>query len=415
MAALKKDVAGVTVVEFATLGLSFVNGVIVARTLGPSGRGVIALALTIPMLLSSIGDLGMGEGMIHYVRRREGDESTLLSSVLIVTAGLGLLYVVLSAALGAVLRTSVLRGVPLVVVVWASLITPLEMIRNEAGAYAMGRGRVRAYNTLSLSNYGLTLLATVVMVLVLRLGTAGAIWAQLVGSALSAVIGLAVAIRVSDGRPRRLVDFGHVRRVVRFGLRIVVGNLAQKLNYRFDSFVLNYFAGPGVVGVYAVAARFAELLLVAPRVLRLLWFASVSETPEANDLERTRGLVRKILRPLAILTPAFAVVGGVGIRIAYGPEYVPAILPFVLLLPGTLVLSIAMPYVGALAGRGAPEKVSYAAWITLAVTITLDLALIPFFGIVGAALASTASYATFLLVARGFWVRQVTAVSSETR
>ena len=69
-----------------------------------------------------------------------------------------------------------------------------------------------------------------------------------------------------------------------------------------------------------------------------------------------------------------------------------------ILLPGMWFLGTGTVVGGDLRGRGRPGLASAVAGIAVVVTVALDLALIPPFGIVGAAVASVAAYSVFGLV-----------------
>jgi O-antigen/teichoic acid export membrane protein len=102
-----------------------------------------------------------------------------------------------------------------------------------------------------------------------------------------------------------------------------------------------------------------------------------------------------------VAAAALTIVGYPLIQLLFGPKFSGAFVPMIFLMPGVVALSIANVLASDLAGRGRPEYASYAAGLTLVLTIGLDVLLIPRFGASGAALASTAAYsaaAGFLLV-----------------
>jgi O-antigen/teichoic acid export membrane protein len=64
------------------------------------------------------------------------------------------------------------------------------------------------------------------------------------------------------------------------------------------------------------------------------------------------------------------------------------------ILPGTVALAVSKVMCADLLARGMPEYSSVFAFVTLIVTVVLDLLLIPRMGIQGAALASSVAYFT---------------------
>jgi O-antigen/teichoic acid export membrane protein len=74
------------------------------------------------------------------------------------------------------------------------------------------------------------------------------------------------------------------------------------------------------------------------------------------------------------------------------PKYNDCLPAFVAILPGVVSLSLSKVMTSYVAGRGRPGPISVAAAITLVVNVAFNFILIPQFGIVGASLASVASY-----------------------
>src|SRR5260370_33734488 len=54
------------------------------------------------------------------------------------------------------------------------------------------------------------------------------------------------------------------KRIVAFGSRGQLGSLLGLLNLRFDFVFLAAIAGPAVLGIYAVASKYAEILRLVP-------------------------------------------------------------------------------------------------------------------------------------------------------
>jgi O-antigen/teichoic acid export membrane protein len=89
-----------------------------------------------------------------------------------------------------------------------------------------------------------------------------------------------------------------------------------------------------------------------------------------------------------------ALLAGPVIRLAFGPAYLAAVRPLVILLPGTALLSIGSVLANDFVGRGKQVMNSFAALVTLVVNVALSLAFVPVWGTAGAAAAAAVSYAT---------------------
>jgi O-antigen/teichoic acid export membrane protein len=102
---------------------------------------------------------------------------------------------------------------------------------------------------------------------------------------------------------------------------------------------------------------------------------------------------------------ALALIGRFLIVAIYGPDFAAAYGPLLALLPGIVLLGGAKVLTNEMAGRGYPQYNSIASAAGLAVTLLLDLTLIPRLGVMGAAIASSIAYAGIFVLALIFYGR----------
>ena len=93
------------------------------------------------------------------------------------------------------------------------------------------------------------------------------------------------------------------------------------------------------------------------------------------------------------------------ILVVFGSGMTPALHPLWLLLPGIVTLTAAKVISSYLSGIGKPTYSTYVGAGTVALTVILDLVLIPRFGIEGAAVASSIVYT--LTAATYVWILRV--------
>jgi O-antigen/teichoic acid export membrane protein len=169
-------------------------------------------------------------------------------------------------------------------------------------------------------------------------------------------------------------------------------------------FILNYFLGPASVGIYAVSVRLAELLWYLPNAVGFVIFprAAASKPEEMNVF--TPRVFRATLGLTALGALGLAFVGRPVINLVFSSAFVGAFIPMLVLLPGVVLLGGAKVLTNELAGRGYPHYNSLNAGLALILTVVLDLVLIPRYGVVGAALASSAAYTTIFFTATGFYL-----------
>ncbi len=192
------------------------------------------------------------------------------------------------------------------------------------------------------------------------------------------------------GRPDRRL----LRQVLGYGLRGQAGGLMTLLNLRLDFAVLGAMAGPAVLGVYAVASKYAELLRLPGTALTWVSYPRMAGLPAFDAGRRARRALVPGLVGIAVAAVPLALLTAPVMTLLYGHRFQDAVQPALVLVVGMLLAGASGVASGYLYGRGRPGLNSWAMATGLVMTVVLDLLLIPRFGALGAAVASSAAYLT---------------------
>jgi len=196
------------------------------------------------------------------------------------------------------------------------------------------------------------------------------------------------------------------REIAGYGLRAQTGGVITLLNLRLDFILLSLLTGPGVLGVYAIASRFAELVRIPGMSLTYVLYPRFARAGRARATESARRLVVKAgLLTAATVAPLW-VGAALVIPAFYGSEFEPAVLPARIILLGLVLNGVGAVVTAFLYGIGRPGLNSVAMGVGLVATVALDLALIPAFHASGAAVASAVAYALSSLVLVWFLIRE---------
>jgi O-antigen/teichoic acid export membrane protein len=280
---------------------------------------------------------------------------------------------------------------------------PIILLNGFFSSILQGLQLIFTVNLISFIQSILTLSLTLLLVIGWKLGLLGALLASLASWGLSLIV-WCITLRRHGGVLTPRWSYDVLRSTLSFGLRGYIGNVLQFFNYRLDMFILNYFLGPASVGIYAVSVRLAELLWYLPNAVGFVIFprAAASKPEEMNVF--TPRVFRATLGLTALGALGLAFVGRPVINLVFSSAFVGAFIPMLVLLPGVVLLGGAKVLTNELAGRGYPHYNSLNAGLALILTVVLDLVLIPRYGVVGAALASSAAYTTIFFTATGFYL-----------
>jgi O-antigen/teichoic acid export membrane protein len=222
----------------------------------------------------------------------------------------------------------------------------------------------------------------------------------------SILVSLAVALLLalsarSLAQSKWRADMSLLRRMITYGLKFHVSILAGAIMLRADLLVVNHFRGPAEAGVYSVASQFGLLLMLLPGVIATLLFPRV--TAEQDVRGETTCLVTRYTTFIMFLCCLAAVPFSLLLPVLYGAAFSDATRLLLILLPGVYLMGLESVLVQHFNALGLPRAIPVYWVVTLVLNLVLVFALVPRYGALGAAIASTISYAAiFALVALHF-------------
>ena len=384
----------------AMMAFGFVNGIITARWLGPAGRGQFQLLTLLPVTLSNFVKLGIPQATVYYMRRKGASASDVASNSIWIAAVMG------AAAVGVCwwgrewLLANFLKHTPPELLLPCLVLIPFVLVQFYLLGVAQAQERFREYNLRQIAPNLLGTIGLVLTLVLLGMGLAGAVLVQVV---IQVVMTVWMVVRVHRQAPLHLGWNPELARgMLRFGSKSYVQTLAATLHLRIDQYICAYFLTPADVGLYSIAVNLAMLLLKIPDATGTVMFPRLAALEEHAAHAATTRICRQTLFLLSLGVVAFAVVGPLLIPWVFGEDYRGAIAPLLLLLPGTLAVALYQLLTRNFTSRGKQQVNIIAAVIALVLNVGLNVALVPRYGISGAALAHGLSYgvaALTLLVA----------------
>jgi O-antigen/teichoic acid export membrane protein len=386
-----RRVAGVFATRVARLALGITTSFVLAGMLLPEGRGQYALLVLVPGMLNALGQLGLPSAMSFFAGRgMRVDQLQRLGWA--ITAGLSIVLVGGTLLLLPFLTSTLLTAVSGDLIPLALASVPFQIATALAGSTLIGRQRLRNYNLLVVAQSALMLVGVVVLVGTLDLGVTGALVSYV---AVAVVVAIGTAIELSrvvrgeanDGPSVRLGAF------FSYGLRIYPASVTGYFSLRADVLILGAMLGDAAaVGLYTFAVSLAEPAFMVPDSVSTVFYPRVA----GMDRRSADALAPQMSRFTLLLT-VLAVLGLVPLALLATqvvlPAYGDSLLPFLILLPGIVALSVSKVLAGYLGGLGLPLAIARASLVNLVVNVVANIILIPVLGMAGAALASLISYA----------------------
>lgn len=378
-----------------------------ARLLGPAGRGQISLCLMVTAFGVLVGGLGGDYALTIWTAESREKSAEWLPAVTS-TALIGSFF---ASSLWLLVfwkwSPAFLKGMTsrMALVVLASI--PLSILFTYLMGILTGLEWFRLRSGIALSNQIVGLFGIGLLVFFFGAKPEIALLGYQLGLLVCALLTVALLRDFLRHAWSVRAGFRRLSHVLNLGLRGQLGNLATFFNYRLDVFIVNYFFDTTQVGLYAVGVLVAEGLWQIPHAAALTLFPRTARTLNDGATKFTCRVIRQVLLVACVSGAAMALLSPWVIPLVFGSRFAPSVPVIWWILPGTIALSVSKVICADLAGRGRPEFSSICAFLSLAVTVTLDLLLIPRMGINGAALASTVAYTVQTVLLGIFLKRQL--------
>ena len=376
-------------VDLALVTLAMLSGILVARLLGPAGRGEYAVAILWPSVIVALGTLGVREALTYEQARASYPPPMLVGTAMVLAGVQSILLVGLGWLLIPLLTNAQNPGVTHASLLFL-LVIPTNLVAQYGLGLLQGSLEISAFNALRLT-VSIFYLAAVLIIWLLDAAT---IWnltlGLLVANACTALATLTVVLRRIG--IKLSVDITLFRRILGYGLRNHVGSISSMLNQRADQMLMAILITPKQLGWYVVAVSVSSLTRLASNTFATLTFPKVAgATP--TEQRRLTGLYSRLnaMTTLSLGLVLMLLIPGL-VPLVYGREYSASIVPAEILVVATLFVAIGQAWAGSLRGLGRPSEPAKAEIISLVVTVVGLALLLKPLGIIGAALTSLAAY-----------------------
>jgi O-antigen/teichoic acid export membrane protein len=376
-------------VTIATLCVNLVTGILLARALGPVGRGEIAAVLAAVPIVGWLFSMGCREAVTYHQAKRPQDAGALLTSWLVVIVPLGiagtalgeaLLPYVLAAQDGETVRLAQLLMLSLLLFFVSELVYGVLLGDRDFlfyNAVRLGQPLVIACCYLSLWAGDALSVGSAVLVIFLA------------SLADTFVVATRVLRRHTLARP----DPRLTRMTLWYGLRAHGTATGGALTTRLDLMIIPAFLSAATVGLYSVAANVSWIVVTVSASLAPL----VLPTAAAQEGGGRRTVVRSVHATLAVavvVAAVLAVSAGFAVPLVYGSAFEGSVAPLRLLLAGSVLYAGATVLFSGLYALNRPFTAAVNQVGGILVTVVGLVIFLEDGGIWAAAIVSSVAYTT---------------------
>jgi O-antigen/teichoic acid export membrane protein len=374
---------------------SGLGSVIVARALGPTGRGEYAAIIAWFGISCIVGQMGLPAALCFYVAKDPQRARDYVATSRAMMLGTGMAALVAGLLLAPVLS----RGNPEAadgyrIAFGISVVTYVGI----SYTYALQPRHLLGWNVVRTIQPVLTLVI-LCLLWFLKLFTLDTVLFT-----PAATLTLQLGWGYCHCRRNALAP-GHARislfpPLAAYGIVQIAALAPATVNAQLDQLVLSQTVAAAVLGRYAIAVSLTSLPIPLVAAIGNVAFPRLAAQQVVTDATRrmqhhaivaSAGIAAAMLVPLAVVAYWL-------IPFLFGADYRGAVPLLWILTPGAAFLACGQVAGDLLRGRNRPVVVAWAQGLAAIFTVVLLIALLPIFGVYGAAIASTVAYGAALAV-----------------
>ena len=162
------------------LVIALVTSILLARYLGPEGRGLYAVVLVYPSLLVGLAELGIRSTTVYLIGNKEHSEKEIIGVLLWCLVASSIISSVIVGGIFLYLNDP---DISILMILLALFYIPLKLTISYSQGVFLGKEEIRRFNQLTWIPPVIVLIGVVLLVVIANLDVIGAMIATLAGNA----------------------------------------------------------------------------------------------------------------------------------------------------------------------------------------------------------------------------------------
>lgn len=374
---------------FASKFLVFLMMPFYTRVLSPGEYGSADLISQTANLLIPLACVGITDGIFRFAMDKDGDKRQVLSSGLFVLLLSSILFCLLSPLIG---LADYFRSYVLLIVAYVLSAN----LHSVCAQYMRACGRTKLFAFQGILNTALVIGLNIFFLVALRMGIVGYVLSVVVSDFVISLL-LIFSFGLYKQIGARFVDKELIKKLLKYSIPMIPATVFWWITSVSDRYMVTYFCGDAVNGLYTAAYKIPTLLTLLSTVFMEAWqYSAVTEDDGAEEGTVRVNFFSKVFNSYQALVftacSAIVALSQVFITVLCAESYFEAwrFIP---------VLTLSAVFSGLTSFLGSVYLLKKKSILTLltsmagaATNLVLNLFLIPSMGAQGAGVATLASY-----------------------
>ena len=379
---------------FGTRIITFLFVPLYTYILSTNEYGLVDLIVTTVQILIPILTLNIQDAVLRFSLEKKYKQEDCIC--------IGLCIIAMSSALLGIALV-LLRYCGLLILennytVFLILMFIIGSLNNILSMYLKAKNQVNVLAVCGLISTVITCILNVLLLLIFQWGINGYMVAYISGT-LVANVGLIFLGKVIKDVKIGTCEAKIGKTMILYSAPLIANSIGWWINNASDRYILTYFCGTEINGIYAISYKIPAILSALQSVFYNAWSISAITEFDKNDKDGFIGDTYKIYSSLSFLACSFIMMFNIWIaRILYAKDFFVAwkYVPF--LLVGTVFNGLGLFNGCIFTAVKKTKEISITTIIGATVNTVLNFTLIPYIGPYGAAFATMIGYFTIWAV-----------------
>lgn len=384
--------------KWSLMPLDFIIGALVARSIGPEGRGVILLFGGISTVIMGLADLRPSRGAIYYYKQGKYNIGEIVfSSFLLIIIPSSIILILFYFFQNNIFELFVTTSINpdykvswIWILIFSSLvnisflfINPLLIRDNE----------MKLYGIQSLAPPLTRIAFTIILVLVMSWGVLGALWSILLAKFISICVPIYWLVK-NDIFRQLSFSLSATKGMFKIGFQQYVIEIFTLMAKKFDVFFIAAILSIRDLGFFSIAWGVINVFKTIP--ISTMWpLVSKLVSQDKRKVDQFAQVTRIQFTIMLITMALFAPIVPAFIYIFYGQAYIPATGAVLLILPSLIFMPFKVCGDAYFTSKGQPGKTLVPFILATFLQILISIILVPKIGVLGSAIGVSAHYIFF--------------------
>lgn len=365
--------------------ISLFVGILTARYLGPSNYGLISYGGAFVAFFTSVCSLGLNSVLVKEFIDNPEDQGKAIGSTLVMRAAASLLSAL--TIFGIVLIADYDEPTTIIVVALCSL-GLIFQIFETINFWFQAQYKSKVTSIATLTAYVITAVYKVVLLIIGK----DVRWFAFATSVDYIVIALILLVTYKRYKGQKLeFSLAKSKSMLKVSHHYILSSMMVAIYGQTDKLMLKQMMDEVEVGYYSTATAICAMWVFVlqaiidsmyPTILRLH-----KENVEAYE-RKNRQLYAIVFYVSCFVSVMFLIFGKVAVRILYGEDYLPSVMPLKIITWYTAFSYLGVARNAWIVSEGKQKYLKYIYAAAAIMNVVLNVIFIPFFGASGAAIAS---------------------------